>query len=312
MNFSTKVHIASPKKSINYQEKIILMGSCFSENIGQKFTNAYFQTIQNPFGILYNPASISAAINTILSDKLFTKDRLTQHNDLWHSPLHHGIFSDSNQENCLKKINKSLIAAREFISETDVLILTFGTAWIYEQNGEVVGNCHKIPAQQFTRRRLSCEEIVSDYKKLIGRLLKLQTKMRIIFTVSPVRHWKDGAHENQLSKSTLHLAIDELCRIFPDTCTYFPSYEIVIDELRDYRYYSEDMLHPNSIAVNYIWERFSEIYFDEESTKQKKELEQLHRDLTHRPIHSATKTYQKFLLNVQKKHTELKEKFPWI
>ena len=312
MNFSTKVQIKPSEKSITYNEKIMLFGSCFSENIGAKFRFAYFQTIQNPFGILYNPASIAIAMNTILSDTRFSKKDLIQHNEIWHSMLHHGDFSGANPDKCLENINSALVQARKFIRQTDVLVLTFGTAWIYVKDKQVVGNCHKIPDKQFTRRRLTCDEIVNSYKKLIEDLLKIRTELRIIFTVSPVRHWKDGAHENQLSKSTLHLAIDELCQLFPHACSYFPAYEIVLDELRDYRFYAEDMLHPNSAAVNYIWERFSETYFDEENAKYKNELEQLHRNLSHRPIHPDTRSYQTFLLNIQKKHTELKEKFPWI
>lgn len=312
MHFSTKVTISPTPLRISYQDKIMLIGSCFSEHIGHKFANAYFQSLQNPFGILYNPASIATSLDCVLSNKVFVQNDLIQHNELWHSMLHHGDFSDTKVEHCLNKINTSLAQARLHLANTRTLIITFGTAWIYEQNGRVVGNCHKLAASNFTRRRMDVHEISEQYAALMKRLQDLNPELQIIFTVSPVRHWKDGAHENQLSKSTLHLAIDQLCNAYPSVCSYFPSYEIVMDELRDYRYYAEDMLHPNSVAVDYIWERFAETYFDSDTAQNRKELEQLHRDVLHRPIHIDTEAYQKFSKHVQDKYEVLKKRFPWI
>ncbi len=312
MNFTTKVTIPTSPFRINYEDKIMLVGSCFSEHVGDKLSAAYFQSIQNPFGILYNPISIANCLDFIINNKPFAIENLVNNDDLWHSMYHHGDFSDTTVEKCLEKINTSLNKAHSYLSDCSVMLLTFGTAWVYEQDGEVVGNCHKQPAASFTRRRLTVDEIVCTYSHLISQLITHNSQLKVIFTVSPVRHWKDGAHENQLSKSILLLAIDELCDLYPEQCSYFPSYEIIMDELRDYRYYAEDMLHPNATAVNYVWERFSEMYFDTHTMSQKKELEQLYCDLQHRPIHADTDAYRKFEARTQAKLKRLQEIYPWI
>lgn len=236
------------------------------------------------------------------SDKLFGQSDLFFHNDLWHSPLHHGDFSASSTDGCLERINSRLIAARTAFSSTGIMLITFGTAWVYEQDGEIVSNCHKLPANHFTRRRLTIDEIIKLFENI---------PVKTIFTVSPIRHWKDGAHENQLSKSILLLAIEEICRRNPN-CAYFPSYEIVLDELRDYRFYTEDMLHPNATAINYIWQRFGEAFFSQETRLAQTELEQLRRDLSHKPLHPDTAACRNFQVQTMRKAEELQQKYPWL
>ena len=311
--FSTIVNIPKSSLEIKYQNPVLTLGSCFAENIGNKLQNAYFLTFINPFGVLYNPMSVGQGIRYLLMDKEFHKDDLFQSGSLWHSFAHSSAFSATNADETLQKINSRLQAARFFLNETNVLMITLGTAWVFENgaSGEIVANCHKLPANQFVRRRLRVDEIVNELSEVIELLRKQRPNLQIIFTVSPIRHWKDGAHENTVSKSTLHLAVNELEKQF-DCVQYFPAYEIVMDELRDYRFYASDMLHPSEQATEYIWQRFSEAFFSESTQKLKKELEQLRANLNHRPLHGGTPEYQQFLLSIENKKNELIREFPFL
>ena len=311
--FSTPVGIPLPAFEITYYDRIFTLGSCFAENIGKKLQDDYFLSFINPFGVLYNPFSVSNSIRYLVSDKLFGDDDLFHLGSLWNSFAHSSIFSATSSEETLQKINSRLIAARDFLSQTKVMMITLGTAWIYEdsETGKVVANCHKLPSARFNRRRLNVGEIVGELSEVMLQLREQIPDLQVIFTVSPVRHWKDGAHVNTVSKSTLHLAIDELVKKFSFT-GYFPAFEIVMDELRDYRFYDTDMLHPSAQAVDYIWQRFSDLYFSEKTRKLKKELEQLRADLNHRPLHADTIEYQQFILSVEKKKNGLIENYPFL
>ena len=302
MDFRTKVSLPDMPFRISYRDRLFSFGSCFSAHIGHKLAQAFFQITPSPFGILYNPASIAQCLSVWQSDKLFGQSDLFFHDDLWHSSLHHGDFSAPSAEDCLRRINNRLTAARTAFSDTGILLITFGTAWVYEQDGKIVSNCHKLPANCFTRRRLTVDEIVKWFEHI---------PIKTIFTVSPIRHWKDGAHENQLSKSILLLAVEEICHKNPN-CAYFPSYEIVLDELRDYRFYTEDMLHPNTTAINYIWERFGEAFFSRETRRAQAELEQLRRDMNHKPLHPDTAACRKFLTQTRRKAEKLQRKYPCL
>ena len=291
-----------------------MFGSCFVENIGEKLQKSKFQTLINPFGILYNPASIHASLVRILEKKLFSENELFEHEGVWKSFSHHSRFAELSPQAFLNNTNKKLEETCEFLQTTDFLIITFGTSWIYrlKESGEVVSNCHKLPGSYFIREKLSPEAIVATYTEVIRNLLQIRPEISIIFTVSPIRHWKDGAHENQLSKATLLLAIEQLQLLFPDNIIYFPAYEIVLDELRDYRFYAEDMIHPNETAISYIWERFSGCFFSKETEKQLFEIEKLNSATQHRPFNSQSKAFQEFirknlklLEDMEKKYTEL-------
>jgi hypothetical protein len=275
--------------------------------------DVYFETDINPFGVLYNPVSIYNSIELLINNKQLTATDLFENRGLWQSFSHSSLFSATTADACLNKINERLTNASIFLRQTDFLLITFGTAWVFEEQkgGSVVSNCHKLPASKFKRRRLSVDEIVADYSNLINRLSELIPGMKIIFSVSPIRHWKDGAHENNVSKSTLLLAIDELQKQFKRV-EYFPAYEIQMDELRDYRFYASDMLHPSDVAVDYIWSRFSETYFDERTTRMKKEFEQLAADLSHRPLHPDSEEYKAFLKNTETRKAKLISEFPFI
>jgi len=231
----------------------------------------------------------------------------------WHSSYHHSIFSDSNKEECLYKINNQINIANKHFKSTEFLFITFGTASVFrfKETQEIVSNCHKLPADFFTRELLSVNEIVKDYRILINNILKQNPAIKIIFTVSPIRHWKDGPEANQLSKSTLILACNELKREF-ETVNYFPAYEIVMDELRDYRFYADDMIHLNQTAIDYIWERFTEAYFDKSTFEIINEIRKIKSDINHKPFNPESEAHKKFLIATLEKINRLKEDYNYL
>ncbi len=311
--FFTVVKLPKSNIDITYKNKILTLGSCFSNNMGEKLQNAFFSILTNPFGVLYNPISIKNALQLLTSNALFDEKDLFQHHSLWNSFYHSSHFSNSNQKQCLTNINSELIKARTFFQETDFLFITFGTAWVFEhkKNQQIVSNCHKLPISDFNRYRLSVTEIVKTYKTLLQNIHTDYPNLKIVFTVSPIRHWKDGAHENTLSKSTLQLAISELQDRF-SFVHYFPAYEIMLDELRDYRFYSADMIHLNQVAIDYLWQRFSELYFSQSTNNLKKELEKLQKMLQHKPRNNQTEEYKIFKNNIETKKQYLIEKYPFL
>ena len=314
MNFQTSVELPAGLPAIRHADHILLMGSCFAENIGALLSDAKFRLELNPFGILYNPLSISSALREIATKKEYTEKDLFAYRGLWHSPMHHGSFSASTPEETLQHINVRFQQARKAMQQLDWLMLTFGTAYVYEQKetGKVVANCHKLPESNFNRRLLLVDEIVDEYTSLITSLAARNPNLKILFTVSPIRHIRDGMHANQLSKSTLLLAIDRLQQLFPQHVFYFPSYEIVLDELRDYRFYADDMLHPSTLAVRYLWERFSETFFSADTKQIMAEVEDIRRDLAHKPFHPASEAYQRFLGQIVLKIERLIGKYPYL
>ncbi len=296
--FHTIVEMPKFKWQTGYSKKNLFVGSCFAENIGQKMAGLKFDVHINPFGILYNPASIAANIKLLLSGKKFTAEGLIFHNELWHSFLHHGRFSGAEKKQTLENINSKLQFSSAYLKNTDFIFITFGTSWIYEykKNNQVVSNCHKIPASDFNRRRLGVNEISGEYAKLLPAIWDANPGCKIIFTVSPVRHWKDGAIENQRSKATLLLAIGEICNTFgPDRCAYFPSYEIMVDELRDYRFYADDMLHISETGIAHIWGLFEENLIDKESMALKPKIQKITKAYSHRPFNPFSGEYLNFL-----------------
>ena len=299
MKFFTEVEIPDSPWKIDYQSGIMMIGSCFTENIGQRLADLKFRVDLNPFGILYNPFSVASSLRLLMQQKRFTGDDLFFDQGIWNSFYHHSRFSGVDQEQVLKNINQRMEVSGTFLKNARFLIITLGTAWVYEwkQNGQVVSNCHKIPAKEFRRFRLSSDEIVNSYFELLDELLKFNSKIKIVFTVSPIRHWKDGAIENQRSKATLLLAIDQLQRTLGnDFCCYFPSYEIVMDELRDYRYYASDMLHLSDVTVEHIYSKFNKIIISQDSKKISEDVLKIQKAVRHRPLNSASDEYRKFLL----------------
>lgn len=309
MNFRTKIKIDKLPNDwlINHKKQLFLMGSCFSDNVGERLKNAGFSAISNPFGTLYNPFSICQNIERLLQDCPFEENDLFFQNGLWHSFSHHSSFSCIDKKECLKNINKHFLSAQEGLLNADFLFLTLGTAWVFKrkENGEIVSNCHKIPAKEFLREKLSVDTVVKRLEETILLLNQKNPMIKIVLSVSPIRHLGDGFHENQLSKSTLLLAIDELCK--QQNIKYFPSYEIVLDDLRDYRFFADDMAHPSPLAVDYIWEKFGEMFFDESTQQLSFRVEKLKKSFAHRPFNPNSEEYQKFLLSLEKERKILEK-----
>ena len=311
MKLYTSVDIAPSSKKIAYNDKILLLGSCFADNIGAKFGEHYFQTTVNPFGTLYNPASIRRSIDLSLSRN--NKHYMLQHNGLWHSMMHHGCFSHPDKDVLIARCEESQTLLRTALRDATIIIMTFGTSWVYRMNHMVVANCHKMPAEQFNRHCMSAAEIIESWLPLLDQI----PNKHWIFTVSPIRHIKDGLHANHLSKANLLQAIDVLianARDFNPTSTYsyFPAYEIMLDELRDYRFYAEDMVHPSQVAVDYIWQRFVDTYMTADTKNEMRTLHQLWCDRHHLLLHPDSDDAKKFVAKIEQRTQELKKQYPWI
>ncbi|MCA1745928.1 MAG: GSCFA domain-containing protein, partial [Bacteroidales bacterium] len=270
-----------------------------------------FPTKVNPYGVLYNPLSVSAAFEAIIENHMVTGDDMVERDGLWHSFMHHGSFSHPDLSTAVTKINQATESAHLFLQHAEFVVVTFGTAYVFEHKLEqrIVANCHKFPEIDFNRYLLETDEIIDVWKDLIVRLRVFNPGLKIIFTVSPVRHWKDGAHGNQVSKSVLILAIDKLVHLF-DKVTYFPAYEIVMDELRDYRFYDAAMMHPNEVAIDYIWQRFSQCRFNPDALNYLKEVSKIVRARQHRPSGHPTATYDRFIRQTLDHIVELSRRYP--
>lgn len=314
MKLITEVHIPDYPFRMDYRSSILMMGSCFTDLIGGVLVRNLFPVSVNPFGVIYNPLSIRKALVALIRKDAYVADDLHQYNDLWFSFDHYTLFSSPSRNEALHKINLRFQEAKEILQSAEFLVITWGTAWVYTYNasGEVVCNCHKIPASEFTRSRLTPEAIIGAYHEFLSELFAYNQNLKIIFTVSPVRHWKDGAHGNQLSKAVLLLAQETLVETYPDRVFYFPSYEIVMDELRDYRYYARDMLHTNDQATQYIWEKFGHSLLSNDARSIIRELDPVLKMMEHRPHLQSGEAYEKMLQQRDEKVQQLKEKYPFL
>jgi hypothetical protein len=311
MQFTTKIPIEKYQNPITYESKIMALGSCFAENMSEKFEYFKFQNTVNPFGIIFNSVSIEKLVNRIVNKIEFTEKDIFFHNDLWHCYEVHSKLSNPNKEKFLKELNLLLFQSFSSLIQTSHIIITYGTSWVYRniESNEIVANCHKVPQKQFKKELLSIETIEKSIQNTIDLIQKVNPNCHFIFTISPVRHIKDGFVENTLSKSHLISSIHNSQFI---THNYFPSYEIMMDELRDYRFYASDMLHPNQTAIDYIWERFSENYISDESQKVIEEVDSIQKSLLHRSFNPNSESHQKFLENLQQKINTLALKLPHI
>lgn len=313
MELITKAELPLGQCEIKHSDTLMLMGSCFTTNIGNRLSDNKFRCDINPFGVLYNPMSIYVALNQLIDKKTYSLQDIMESKGVWFSLMHHSSFSSPDKDVCLENINRRINSSSEFLLHADWLIITFGTARVYRWNetGCVVGNCHKLDEKLFSRGLLEVDDIVDSYSGLISRIREFNPGIKILFTVSPIRHAKDGMHGNQISKSVLLLAIDKICSA-GEGCYYFPSYEIMMDELRDYRFYADDMLHPSDLAVGYIWERFSDTYFTAGTIKVIKAWNEIKRALGHKPFNPESEAYAKFLSQILLKIEGLKEKFTYL
>lgn len=312
MKFRTEIEIPKSTFSIAHTSNIMMLGSCFSENIGERLLSIKFKVDLNPFGVIFNPASIMEVVNLLLSGKHITEAELFYGNECWNSFMHHSRFSNASKEVTLRDINLRIDASRKLLSNLDVLIFTFGTAWVYvhKEKNRIVANCHKLPAQVFERRLLSVDEIVQSYKLLMGELKKVNPRLNFLFTISPIRHLKDGAHGNQVSKSILQLAVHEILK--EEQTAYFPAYEILLDELRDYRFFAADMVHPSEMAIDYIFEKFGQSYFSSETMQLNEEILELTKACNHRPVNPDSVAHQKFQQNIIAKINLLEKEYTFL
>ena len=314
MKLITEVALPDYPFSLDHKLPTLLMGSCFTENIGRQLQRYRFPVCINPFGVTYNPLSVQKNLDALMKKDAYGEEDLDLHNELWYSFDHYTGFSSPDKEEALAKINRSFTMAKEILANAGILILTWGTSWVYryKKTGQVVCNCHKIPAKEFTRIQLGTDEIIEAYDSLLPQLFQFNKDLRIIHTISPVRHWKDGAHGNQLSKAALLLAGDELQNRFPDRLFYFPSYEIVMDELRDYRFYTGDMLHTNQQATTYIWEKFRQVLISESSAAIMRDLEPILKMMEHRPMNTGSMALRNMENQLQEKIHKFKTRHPEI
>ena len=314
MKLQTQLSIPEEKYNpIDYTSKILLLGSCFSENIGNQLAHYKFQTIQNPFGILFHPKVIERIITNAINKKEYTEKDVFFLNERWHCFDAHSSLSSSNKEEILNNLNQQTRNTNTQLKEATHIIITLGTAWLYRfiETDTIVANCHKIPQKKFLKEILSVDEITESLTGIISLIKSVNKNTSVIFTVSPVRHLKDGFVQNQQSKSHLISAIHQVVEPRKNI-HYFPSYEIMMDELRDYRFYAEDMIHPNKTAIDYIWNRFRTAWVTEPAQKTMQEVETIQRGISHRPFNSDSEQHQVFLKNLDSKISILQSRFPFI
>jgi hypothetical protein len=285
MKFRTEITTQPAKLRIAHNQPVLMLGSCFAENMAGKMEKSGFKICLNPFGIVYNPESTAGSLCDVMQKRIYTETDLFEYQGVYHSFAHHSRFSSTDSQQVLEKINTSIAAASDFLFKTEILIVTFGTASVYrlKDSGKIVSNCHKLPADRFQEERLTIHQIIGRWNEIISNLRSINPQIHVIFTVSPIRHWKDGAHANQLNKAVLLLAINELLQS-DSHCYYFPAYEIMLDDLRDYRFYADDLIHPNNQAIEYIWEKFGDSYFDASVKETGKIYEKQQKILNHRPL----------------------------
>ena len=311
--FRTDFKLPSYPFSLSHQNKILALGSCFAENIGEKLTAEKFQILRNPFGIIYNPASIAEVLRRLFHAEGLTDADVFSHGNLWHSRVHHSSFSQASKKLFLENIDEKTEQAIDFSAQIDRLALTFGTAYVWEEKttGRINTNCHKRPQREFTRRRMSISEMTKSLLPILQKMKERQPTLEVLLTVSPVRHIRDGIIENRRSKAALHLAAEELCTE-TNFAHYFPAYEIMQDDLRDYRFYAADMLHPNETAAAYIYEKFRAAFFDEETQNLCEKIANIRRAFAHRPFRPDSEAHSIFKEKYRGKARELMNTHPEI
>lgn len=313
INFRTALEYYKIAQPITHQHTIMMLGSCFTNSIGSLFEKYQFNIQINPFGITYNPISIAKSIEKLLCNDLFVEQDLFFHQDLYGSYLHHGDFNHADKNTCLTNMNLALSNARKQLKKMDYLFITFGTNSYYElkDSNMVVNNCHKFPASYFNKKNASAIQIVDALKNALIQLRQVNPKCKLIFSISPIRYLQDGMFANSINKSNLFIAVESLLNEF-ENAYYFPAYEIVMDDLRDYRFYKEDMLHPNEIAIKYIWQQVNDLLLDEKENKLMKQIQKIQSMKAHRPINEKSEMHLKFLASVEKDVADLKKKYPSI
>lgn len=316
MQFTTQIAISRNLNPIDYNSKIVSFGSCFAENIGGKFEYFKFRNTTNPFGIIFNPVSIAKLIERAVVQRYFTKDDIFFFNERWHCYEVHSDCSTTTSKALLDNLNQLLLDTQKQLQEATHIIITYGTSWVYRhiETNAIVANCHKVPQKHFSKELLSIDSIQKSIQNTVSLIETINPKCNFIFTVSPVRHLKDGFVENQVSKAHLIAAIydnlkTEHLKLNTD---YFPSYEIMMDELRDYRFYANDMIHPSSLAIEYIWERFAATQIDASAITTMELVQTIQKGLAHRPFNPNSQSHQKFEANLKEKIATLEAQYSFM
>ena len=318
MNFRTKISFQPSTNQIDYQSQVLILGSCFAENMGGKLDYFKYQALQNPFGILFHPVAIKNLISRSIEKEAYTEEDIFFLNERWHCFDAHSDLSDPSKEKLLQKLNSAITKMHQHLTKSSHVLITLGTAWVYRNNksGEVVSNCHKVPQKEFSKELLPITEIVKSLRNTINLIRSRNEKVQFIFTVSPIRHLKDGFVENQRSKAHLIVAIQQLVSYTSSGGDlgedYFPSYEILMDELRDYRFYEADMVHPNQLAVDYIWEKFKKVWISPKAYPVMHKVDVVQKGLKHRPFNSDSEQHQQFLASLEEKITYLQNEYPFM
>ena len=315
MKFTTLVPIPNSIHPLDYDSLILTLGSCFAVNMGERLDYFKFQNTTNPFGIIFNPVSIEKLIVRAVNQKQFTEEDVFFHNERFHCYEVHSDLSSANQQEFLDRLNAGLDVTYQKIKAASHILITYGTAWVYQEknSGVVVANCHKMPQSYFDKHLLSVASIEAAIQNTVDAIRKVNPNCSFVFTLSPVRHIKDGFVENQRSKAHLITALQNLLSDHMlDKANYFPAYEIVMDELRDYRFYGEDLVHPSSMAIEYIWQRFRASSISETAMSTLDEVEAIQKSLLHKPFNPLAESHQKFQSKLQEKISRLQEKHPFI
>lgn len=313
MELQTKVSLKKGAPTIDYNANLILLGSCFAENIGDKLTHYKFRSSVNPFGILFHAKAIETFLFMATQQEEYAEEDVFHYNEQWHCFDAHSSLSSPDKLELLFNLNNGLINSNQRLKSVTHIIITLGTSWVYKlkQLDMIVANCHKVPQKEFEKSLLSVEDNVKSLQTSVALLKSVNPKVKIIFTVSPVRHIKDGAVENTVSKSNLLSAVYSITQGYDDL-DYFPSYELMMDELRDYRFYKEDMIHPSSLAVDYIWEKFKDSWVSETSQQMMKNIEDIQKGMAHKPFNPESEAHKSFLQKLEIKKQEISTHYPYI
>ncbi len=319
MNLQTKIPL-NPQllNQIDYNSDVLLLGSCFVENIGEKLDYFKFRNLQNPFGILFQPRAIENLIISAVNQKVYSENDIFFHNEQWHCFDAHSKLSNASKEVLLDTLNMQVQITNLQIKKASHIIITLGTAWVYRylETEKVVANCHKVPQEKFSKELLSVNDILKSIHSVVTQIKNSNPTANIIFTVSPIRHLKDGFIENTQSKAHLVTAIHEFLNLQSSIVNhqsfYFPSYELMMDELRDYRFYTDDMIHPNQTAINYIWNAFKMVWVSDDASKTMDEVDAIQKGIQHKPFNPKSEAHQVFLQKLSDKKEKLKSDFPHI
>lgn len=318
MKLQTQIPLQKADNQIDYGSKVLLLGSCFAENIGEKFGYYKFRSVVNPFGVLFHPMAVKNLVKAAVLGKTYSENDVFEHNETWHCFEAHSCLSSDSQSNLIANLNTAVTELRTQITKASHIIITLGTAWVYQhkETDKVVANCHKVPQKEFEKKLLSVQEIEECLQEIGTLVQSINENAQFIYTVSPVRHIKDGFVENHRSKSHLITALHS--RMNPSSFgggkedAYFESYEIMMDELRDYRFYETDMVHPNQLAIDYIWEKFASVWINEKAKPTMAKVDEVQRGLAHKPFNPSSSQHQKFKKTLEEKIAYLQDEFPFM